>query len=40
MFGIFCIPTICTSDEILSWLNEFWMEKQLVCDNNCNIVNL
>jgi hypothetical protein len=29
-----------TCDEIVSWMLEIWMKKQLVSDNNYNIVNL
>jgi lipoprotein signal peptidase len=28
------LSTIC--DEILTWMIEIWMEKQLVSDTNCN----
>ena len=31
---------ISTCDERLSWMIKNWIKKQLVSDNNCNIVNL
>ena len=29
-----------TFDELLSWMNEIWMEIHSASDNNCNVVNL
>jgi hypothetical protein len=29
---------LATCVEILSWINEVWMENHLVRDDNCNIV--